>query len=207
MLAGCTQTDDWWKRVAACTEAIESGRWPGATASWAYSNRAVAYAALGDYIAAFDDHEAAVKLDPTNATARNNKANSHADFREYQRALAEYAAAIRLRPGYVNAHFNRASVLFAIGKPGDAQADYTIVIDAMPEFGDAYAGRAEARCRLGEVDGSVTDRLQAIELGTLTDEAVADYLRSKGYLGLATEVIPDDGLRAALTEWTLAGCP
>lgn len=207
MLTECTQTEDWWKRVSACSEAIESGRWPGATASWAYSNRAVAYAALGDYIAAFDDHERAVKLDPANATARNNKANSHADFREYERALADYTAAIRLRPGYVNAHFNRAGVYFAVGKPAEAEADYTTVIDALPDFGDAYAGRAEARCRLADVEGSVADRLEAIGLETLTETAVADYLRSKGYLGLATEAVPPEGLRPALTDWTRAGCP
>lgn len=207
ILTRCTQTEDWWARIAACTEAIDSGRWPGASASWAYSNRAVAYAALGDYIAAFDDHEKAVKLDPSNAVARNNKANSHADFREYTRALAEYSAAIRLRPGYLNAHFNRAGVHFALGQHAEAVADYDVVIAEMPDFGAAFAGRAEALCRMGAYDRSVADRMAAIDHGALTDVAVADYLREKGYLGLASEAAPADGLRPALENWTKAGCP
>lgn len=207
VLEQCTQSNDWWQRVSACTEAIESGKWPGAAASWAYSNRAVAYAELGDYIAAFDDHEQAVRLDPTNAVARNNKANSHAEFREYKRALSEYAAAIRLRPGYVNAHFNRAGVHVALGQHLEAVADYSVVIQERSDFGAAYAGRAEALCLLGEYERSVADRLSAIDHGALTTVAVADYLRATGYLGLATEAAPADGIKTALTNWTRAGCP
>ena len=99
----CTQVDDWWLRISACTEAIESSRWTGTRASWAYSNRAVAHAELGNYLAAFDDHEKAVSLNPVDAVARNNKGNSHARFREYDRAIREYTAAITLRAGYTNA--------------------------------------------------------------------------------------------------------
>lgn len=207
-LDDCTQQDDWWLRVEACTEAIDSGKYVGLRASWAYSNRAVAYAALGNYISAFDDHEKAVKLNPSDAKARNNKANSHADFREYNRALRDYTKAIELAPGYLNAHFNRAGVYIATGAYAEAIGDYSIVIKAVPDFGDAFAGRAEARCQLGEVDGSLEDRLAAIELETLTTAEVTGYLRETRYL---PETLPDpvdpETFDAALAEWTQAGCP
>ena len=208
VLEDCTQDSDWWLRVTACTEAINSGEWQGRRASWAYSNRAVAYAALGNYIAAFDDHREAVKLDPSNPRARNNKANSHADFREYERALKEYDRAISLQPGYLNAHFNRADVLLATDKIEAAIDDYSVVIKEVPDFGDAYAGRAEARCRLRQTEGSVTDRLAAIEFEALTREEVEQYLGEKGYLKLGgVEEISPKRFQAALTDWTASGCP
>lgn len=197
----CTQKGDWWLRVTACTQALESGRYAGRSAAWAYSNRAVAHVALGQYIQAFDDHREAIRLDPASATARNNKANAHARFREYDRALEEYSAAIRLRPGYVSAHFNRAGVHVALGQDAEAIADYSSVISARPDLGAAFAGRAEARCRTGDVDGSVSDRLSALELGALTPDLIAGHLTETGYLRAETE------LEGALGAWTRAGCP
>jgi len=206
MLSDCTQTDDWWLRVRACTAAIESGRWQGGAASWAWSNRAVAEAALGDYLAAFDDHEKAVALDPANASARNNKGNSHAEFREYDRALEEFDRAIALDPGYTNAYYNRAGVHLALGDFAAATADYSAVIAAAPDFGEAWAGRADAECKTGAVPASVADRLSAIRLGALAPVEVAAYLRATGYLR-AADPVPPDRLAAALAAWTAAGCP
>ena len=201
----CTQDGDWWLRVRACTEALDSGRWEGRRAAWAHSNRAVAFAALGDYISAFDDHDAAVRLDPTDARARNNKANSHADFREYDRALREYAAALRIDPGYLNAYFNRADVLLNMGRDAEAAADYTVVIDAVPGLGEARAGRAAARCRIGDVGGSIEDRKAAVELGALERAALEAHLAEKGYLRTSEPELAT--LDLALKEWTAAGCP
>ncbi|MFK7945056.1 MAG: tetratricopeptide repeat protein [Paracoccaceae bacterium] len=197
----CTQTGDWWLRVSACSEAIDSGKYPGNRAAWAYSNRAVAHTELGSYIDAFDDHRNAIKLDPTSATARNNKANAHARFREYDRAIAEYSAAIRLKPGYASAHFNRAGVHVALGQDAKAAADYSAVIKARPELGAAYAGRAEALCRTGAIEKSVGDRLKALELGALTDTLISSHLTETGYLRDSLD------LHAALRAWTAAGCP
>lgn len=205
MLSDCTQAEDWWLRVRACTEAIESERWQGRALSWAYSNRAVAHAALGDPLAAFDDHDRAVALNPDDATAWNNKGNAHAEFREHDRALAAYGRAIALDPGYVSALYNRAGVHLTVGNNSEAAADYSAAIEAEPDFGEAWAGRAEAGCRLGDVAGSVADRLVAVRLGALSVDEVAAYLRETSYLGSAAPV--PERLEAALTAWTAAGCP
>ena len=202
----CTQTDDWWLRIQACTEAIESPRWSGAAGAWAYSNRAVAHAELGNYLSAFDDHEKAVKLNPTDAAARNNKGNSHAQFREYDRAIREYSAAIRLRSGYTNARFNRADTYLAMGDYAAAVEDYSVVIKDDAEAGDAWAGRAEARCQLGEAEPSTQDRLQAVRLGVPDISSMAAYLREKGYLS-TSEASGIEDIAPALRDWTFAGCP
>ncbi len=209
LIEGCSQIDDAWRRIDVCSAAIESGYWPGGRASWAHSNRAVAYAELGDYISAFDDHERAVALDSTNATARNNKANSHADFREYDRALDEYANAIRLRPGYLNAHFNRAGVLMSLGRYDEARQDYDAVLAAEPDIGEAYAGRADAHCAAGDVAASIADREAAIGTGVLAQADFVAYLSEKGYAARAdaSDEIDDELFLKALTDWTAAGCP
>ena len=206
VLEDCTQTGDWWLRVSAFTEAIESGQWEGPAASWAYSNRAVARAALGDYIAAFDDHARAVALNPADAVAHNNTANTHADFREYRRALEAYDRALELRPDYTNARYNRAGVYLALGEFAAAIDDYSAVIAAEPDFGEAWAGRAEAACRQGLVGQSVADRLRAIRLGALTRDQTAAYLRQTGYLR-APDPVPESALESALATWTANGCP
>ena len=201
----CTQTDDWWLRIQACSEAIDSARWSGAAGAWAYSNRAVAHAELGNYLSAFDDHEKAVKLNPSDAAARNNKGNSHARFREYDRAIAEYSAAIRLRGGYTTARYNRADTYLAMSDYRNAVEDYSAVIDADADAAEAWAGRAEALCQLGESAQSTTDRLQALRLGVPEVSEMSSYLNEKGYLSNAAENIA--GIESALADWTRAGCP
>ncbi|MEL7153844.1 MAG: hypothetical protein AAFN51_08670 [Pseudomonadota bacterium] len=203
--SNCTQTEDWWLRIEACTQAIESPRWSGAAGAWAYSNRAVAHAELGNYLSAFDDHEKAVMLNPSDAAARNNKGISHALFREYDRAIREYSAAIQLRAGYTNAFFNRADTYLAMGEYALAVEDYTTVIAGNAEAADAFAGRSEASCQLGDTDRSAEDRLQALRLGVPEVSDMADYLTEKGYLGSATGDI--EQIAPALREWTNAGCP
>lgn len=202
----CTQTKDWWLRIQACTEAIETPRWAGAGGAWAYSNRAVAHAELGNYLSAFDDHEKAVKLNPSDAAARNNKGNSHARFREYDRAVAEYSSAIRLKSGYTTAHYNRADTYLAMSDYLNAAEDYSVVIDADADAAEAWAGRAEALCQIGDHTNSAQDRLQALRLGVPALPEMASYLFETGYLSVP-EVGGLSEIETPLTEWTVAGCP
>lgn len=205
--AECTQTEDWWLRIKACSEAIESPRWTGPAAAWAYSNRAVAHAELGNYLSAFDDHRKAVALNPTDPAARNNKGNSHARFREYDRAVSEYSAALQLRPDYTNARYNRADTFLAMGDYPSAIDDYTAVIAADSDAAGAWAGRSEARCQLRDTAPSLQDRIEALKLGLPALEDMAAYLTETGYLGVDGVADSVDNLEPALREWTLAGCP
>lgn len=203
----CTQTEDWWLRIQACTDAIDSPNWTGARVAWAYSNRAVAHAELGNYLSAFDDHRKAVALNPTDPAARNNKANSHARFREYDRAVAEYSAAIRLRPDYTNALFNRADTYLSMGDYPAAVQDYSAVVQADADAAAAWAGRAEARCQLGETETSLQDRVRALELGVPAVEEMAGYLVETGYLRAPQTGATLADIQPALNDWTAAGCP
>src|SRR3990170_1328845 len=66
-------------RIAACTRAIESGRWQGANLVWAYGNRGDAKKTKGDLDGAIADYNRALELDSRNAIAYNNRGNVKLD--------------------------------------------------------------------------------------------------------------------------------
>jgi len=59
------------ERIAACSRVIASNQYPGARGSWAYNNRGLAYAMLGDAKAAYADYRKAHELKPTWELARD----------------------------------------------------------------------------------------------------------------------------------------
>lgn len=205
MVSDCASAEDAWARLAACTEVIDSEMWTGRRVGWAYSNRAVAHARLGNDIQAFDDHNRAIELDPSNPKAWNNRATSHAAFGEYDRALADYDRALQLDPGYLNALVNRASLQFEMGKPRDAMADYDRAIELAAARDQAHEDlrflSADVACKLGLVDQSIADRQPAFTSGTYSREEMTKTLNEAGY------VANGDSFDTALRAWTEAGCP
>ncbi len=205
MVHDCANATDAWSSLAACTKVIESDGWTGKRVGWAYSNRAVAHAELGNSLAAFDDHNQAILLDPTDPKAWNNRATSHAAFREYARALSDYDQALRLDPDYLNALVNRASVHFESGRPLEAVADYdsaiALAVARQEKHDELLFLRADVACELGQVERSLADRKPALESGTFSPERMATTLEDSGY------VIGAEGLENALRAWTEAGCP
>lgn len=201
----CASAEDPWARLTACTEVIESGSWPGVQAGWAFSNRAMAHAKLGNHLDAFDDHDRAIKLDPFNPRAWNNRATSHADFREYARAERDYTKALDLDPEYTTALINRASLYLEWDKPELARADYDQAIKLEAEAGQSVAwltfSRADAACAMGDWAAAYEDRLAAFDDGSLPVDLMEETLRQKGYLPEGT------GFEAGLEAWSRAGCP
>ncbi|MEM9369917.1 MAG: tetratricopeptide repeat protein [Pseudomonadota bacterium] len=205
-VTNCVEAEDHWARLSACTEVIESGEWPGSSAAWAWSNRAMANAALKNHLAAFDDHDQAIRLDPSNPRAWNNRATSHAAFREYDRAIRDYTEALDLDPSYLNALVNRASVYEELGAFDFARADYDRAIVLETASGnpadDLRFLRADAACNLGDSDASILDREAAFSSGLFPKDRMAETLILTGYLK-----VDGDDFDAALRAWTEAGCP
>src|SRR5581483_762403 len=59
--------------IAACTQAIKSGRYLGASLALAYVNRGVEFKAKGDMPRAIADYNEAISQDPQQAAAYNNR--------------------------------------------------------------------------------------------------------------------------------------
>lgn len=205
----CAKAQEPWARLAACTSVLDGGEWQGARAGWAHSNRAMAHAELGNHNDAFDDHDKAIALDPTNHRAWNNRATSHARFRAYDRAFADYTRALGLDPAYATALINRASLFAEIGQQADARADYDRAIAAEAAAGRDTAAleflRADVACALGDWEAAVSDRQAALSSGVVDVDQMRETLANTGYLPAGSEA--GDDIEAALAAWSEAGCP
>src|SRR5580700_8696172 len=76
--------------IAACTRAINSGRWAGSRLSWAYVNRGNGYRDTGDNDRAYDDYDQAIRLNPKDANAYTGRGNVYNAKGDYDRAFQDH---------------------------------------------------------------------------------------------------------------------
>lgn len=111
------------RRIEYCTEAIKSRNWSGKDIAWAYNNRGITYASLGQYDQAIEDFSYAIKLDPQDGLLRYNRANARRDKRDYEGAIAGYTEAIELDSNYARAYYNRGLAKQAKGDTAGSETD------------------------------------------------------------------------------------
>src|SRR5262249_5532558 len=99
--------------IAACTRAIESGRYKGRDLAVIYSKRGKAWNAK-DRDRAIADHTEAIRLDPKNAVAYFSRGYAWL-AKDEDRAIADFNEAIRLNPQYASAYNNRGVLWSAKG--------------------------------------------------------------------------------------------
>lgn len=206
MVASCQQQTERAVAVAACTKVIESGDWQGRDMAWAYNNRGLAHAALGDALRALADYDKAIGLDPTYAPAFSNRGNIHAILGDLLPALADHERAIALDPGYVEALHNRAVDLEELGRHKDALAAYRKVIARDPAHRGAHIGLASASCKLGRIKASGEARLAAVNKGLIPATEMQVLLQGEGFYRGPIDGKFGKGSRAALRAWTRKGC-
>ena len=78
-----------------------------------YTNRAHAYAELGQYQRAIEDYNEAIRLKPDVASAYYGRGNAYSNISQYQRAIEDYNEAIHLEP-YVAETYNNRGVTYLI---------------------------------------------------------------------------------------------
>jgi tetratricopeptide (TPR) repeat protein len=120
------------EKIAACTNAIKSGRWSGRDLAWAYDNRGYIYGFKGEFERALADFGEAIRLDPKDSYARHNRGRILFHLMEYDRALADFNEAIRLDPKSGDAHEGRGNVYYHRGDRDRASADYQAALRLMP---------------------------------------------------------------------------
>lgn len=97
-----------------------------ATARSAYAQ---ALYVTGDKKTAKNEYEAAVVIDPKNASTRNNLGNVYRDLKEYDSAVVAYRKAFELEPTLINAYVNLATLqAYTLKKSADAVDTYKLAI-------------------------------------------------------------------------------
>jgi tetratricopeptide (TPR) repeat protein len=111
--------------IAACTRAINSGRFDRHNLAMIYSNRALQWERKPDHDKAFKDHNEALRLDPTYAAGFMHRGNTYARRGDFERALADHSEAIRLTPKDADAFYNRGYTYSRKGDHERAIVDYS----------------------------------------------------------------------------------
>src|SRR6185312_15306912 len=95
--------------IAACTQAIKSGRYVGASLALAYVNRGVEWKAKGDLPRAIADYNEAIAQDAQQPAAYNSRGAAYASQNQFDQAIRDYDEAIRLNPKDASVFNNRGN--------------------------------------------------------------------------------------------------
>jgi tetratricopeptide (TPR) repeat protein len=93
------------------------------------ANRGIVHAALSDFIAALDDHNAAIALEPSMPELYNNRGNSFFMTREYGKALDDYSLSLEL--GIEQRHFAYFNMGLTFERLGDDLAAEQAYLQAL----------------------------------------------------------------------------
>jgi tetratricopeptide (TPR) repeat protein len=110
--------------IAACTLAINSGRFQGHALAWLYADRGWEYRAKGEADSAISDYNEAIRLNPEDPLAYVNRGYIYQYGKEdYDHAIADYNEAIRLDDKNASAYNFRADARKAKGDTTGSDAD------------------------------------------------------------------------------------
>src|SRR4051794_20904498 len=150
--------------IAGCTRIIEDGKQKPKGRGVALYNRGNAYVTKGEHDQAIADFDAALKLDPNNASILNNRGSARSEKGEGDAALADFDAAIKVNPRYAAAYFNRANALAAKGETERALKDYDAAIRNNRRNVNAYIARGALHLAGGASVKARADMRQAARL-------------------------------------------
>ena len=102
----------------------------------AHIERGFLYLQLNQNLAAIDDYNAVIKIDPNHALAYNNRAIAKTHLRDNWGAYLDYTQAIKIRPNQPMTHNYRAVVRQRLGDCKGAIADLRIAAELFRQQGD-----------------------------------------------------------------------
>ena len=150
--------------IEDCNEAINLNTSTTFVKAAAYTTRGVAKFGLGDYVGAFADHDAALRLDPKCADAFFNIGIAKMKQGEDECAIAEFDKAIDICPDMAEAYHYRGYVKFFLGQLKAAVSDYDQAICLAPWQGASYTNRGLVKYALGRHEAAFADYEEAIRV-------------------------------------------
>ena len=133
--------------AAACTRAIQSGKYRGKELSDLYYNRAINWQDAGQIDRAIADYSEAVKHNPENAEALFNRGRAYTEKSQHDRAIEDYTASIKIDPKSPDAYNNRGRAYQEKGDADQALANFNEAIKIDPKHARAYENRADVHFR------------------------------------------------------------
>src|SRR4051812_31354774 len=130
--------------IAACTRAINSGRYSGRQLAALLSNRCAEWPDKQENDKAIEDCSQALKLDPTSAEALSNRAHAYFAKDQYDRAIEDLNQAIRLSPNDADLFNNRGLAYENKDQHDRAIEDFNQAIRLKPDHAMAFFGRASS---------------------------------------------------------------
>jgi tetratricopeptide (TPR) repeat protein len=155
------------RRIAGCTDLIQTPSLDPGTKSLAYAMRALALSLNGALSEALPDYDMAIKLDPGSAMALNNRAWVLYKLDRLSDSMSDVERSLRLAPGSPHAYDTRAHIHQALGERTAALRDY----EQAMRFGGEHLVKLY-QCGLeaqgiysGPIDGLYTRKVrQALEV-------------------------------------------
>ena len=130
-----------------------------------YVCRGEALAYLGQWQAAEDSINEALRLQPYMATAYNERGNVRRFQRDYENAIADYSSAIHIEPTYHEAYYNRALAYEERNRFAEAEADLTRTLRLNPHILQAYEVRGRVRASQHKFDQAIEDLTRYLQVG------------------------------------------
>jgi tetratricopeptide (TPR) repeat protein len=150
--------------IAACTRLIDAGGGSAKDLALYHRSRGIRHRANNDYDRAIADFDAAIKLDPTLATAYGQRGWTFYQKRDFDRAIADADEALRLDPKLDQPNVTRGNAVRSKGDVERALSDYSAAIDKNPGNVSAYYYRGITLRDKGEHDRALADFDAAIKL-------------------------------------------
>ncbi len=137
-------------RIAACTQAINSGRWKGKRLRWAYFNRGKAYHNTNQPEKALKDLDKAISLEPGRPSSRVMRAIVFISQKQYDRARDDCQIAMATDPKYVLAHYQMGRAYYYLKDYRQSIKYYGQAAKLRPRYSSATNGLGNAHYQLGE---------------------------------------------------------
>jgi tetratricopeptide (TPR) repeat protein len=131
-----------------------------------YTRRAAAQYHLGKYKEAVADAQAALKLDPSSATAYSHLGEALTRTKDFVAALEAHQKAVNLDPNYARAYNARGQTYAAMKQYDSALNEFSEALYRNPELKYAFTNRGFAYCAVKppDPDLAIQDHRKAIKI-------------------------------------------
>ncbi|WP_016949829.1 tetratricopeptide repeat protein [Anabaena sp. PCC 7108] len=157
------------------------------------------YFRKGEYAAAINNYNQALKLKPYDADIYYRLGLVYYQLGDSQAAIANYNQAINIDINNGKAYHKRGLAYYQLSKYQAAIADYTQAIRINPDIATNYKNRGDARSQIGDNQGAIEDYTQAIKINphyatNYKNGGIDRYILDNQQKLIHTKIAPDDAI-------------